>query len=55
MILERIRSCKDVDTSDLAAKTTLIALEAEVNKLGINKLVNLPTSLINFKKIFRFW
>ena len=55
MILNRIRSCKGVDTSDIAGKTTLIASEAKVNKLGINKLVNVPTSLINFKKMFRYW
>ena len=29
-----------IDTSDLAAKKDFIALKAEVNKLGIAKLVN---------------
>ena len=29
-----------VDISDLAAKKDLIALKAEVDKLGINKIVN---------------
>ena len=38
-----------VDTSDLAAKKDFIALEAEVNKLETNKLVNIPTSLNNSK------
>ena len=38
-----------VDTSDLAAKKYLSALKAEVDKLDINKLVNVPTNLINFK------
>ena len=38
-----------VDTSDLAAKKYFIALKAEVNKLDINKLVNVPTSLNNLK------
>ena len=33
-----------VDTSDLAAKKYFIALKAEVGKLDINKLVNVPTS-----------
>ena len=36
-----------VDTSDLAAKNDFIALKAEVDKLDINKLVNVPTSLNN--------
>ena len=38
-----------VDTFDLAAKKDLIALKAEVDKLDINKLVNVPTSLNNLK------
>ena len=38
-----------VDTSDLAAKKDFIALKAKVDKLGINKLVNVPTSLNNLK------
>ena len=38
-----------VDTSDLAAKKDFIALQAEVDKLDINKLVNVPTSLNNLK------
>ena len=33
-----------VNTSDLAAKKDFIALKAEVDKLDINKLVNVPTS-----------
>ena len=38
-----------VDTSDLAAKKDFIALKAEVDKLYINKLVNVSTSLNNLK------
>ena len=38
-----------VDTSDLAAKKDFSALKAEVHKLDINKLVNVPTSLNNLK------
>ena len=38
-----------VDTSDLAAKKYFIALKAEVDKLDINKLVNVPTSLNNLE------
>ena len=37
------------DTSDLAAKKDFIALKAEVDKLVINKLVNVPTSLKSLK------
>ena len=35
--------------SDLAAKKNFIALKAEVDKLDINKLINVPTSLNNLK------
>ena len=38
-----------VDTSDLAAKKDFIALKDEVDKLDINNLVNIPTSLNNLK------
>ena len=38
-----------VDTSDLAGKKNFIALKAEVGKLDINKLANVPTSLNDFK------
>ena len=38
-----------IDTSDLAAKKDFIALKAEVDKLDINKLTNVPTSLNNLK------
>ena len=38
-----------INTSDLAAKKDFIALKAEVDKLDINKLVNVPTSLNNLK------
>ena len=39
----------DVDTSNLAAKSDFSALKTEVDKLSINKLVNVPTSLNNLK------
>ena len=38
-----------VDTSDEADKKDVIALKTEVDKLNINKLVNVPTSLNNLK------
>ena len=36
-----------VDASDLDAKKDFIALKAEVDKLEINKVANVPTSLSN--------
>ena len=38
-----------VDTSDLAAKIYFIALKAEIDKLDINKMTNVPTSLNNLE------
>ena len=38
-----------VDTSDLAPKKDFIVLKAEVDKLDINKLVNVQTSLNDLK------
>ena len=38
-----------VDTFTLFVKKNFIALKDEINKLDINKLVNVPTTLINFK------
>ena len=46
---KEIEYATGVDTSDLAAKKDFIALEAEVDKLETNKLVNIPTSLNNSK------
>ena len=40
-----------IDTSNLAAKKYFIALKAEVDKLDINKLTNVPTSLNNLETI----
>ena len=38
-----------VDTSKLAAKSDLVSLKAEVDKLDIDKLKNVPTNLSNLK------
>ena len=38
-----------LDTSDLAVKKDFIVLKAEFDKLDINRLVNVPTSLNNLK------
>ena len=39
----------DADIFDVAAKKDFIALKAEVDKLYIKKLVNVPTTQNNFK------
>ena len=45
-----------VDTSALAAKKDFISLKVEVDKLDIDYLANLPTSLNNLKsRCFRCW
>ena len=49
MLLKKMKSCYRHCTSDLAAKKDFIALKAEVDKLNINKLANVPTSLNNLK------
>ena len=48
MLLE-LDHATGVDASNLPAKKDFIALEAKVDKLDINKLVNVTTSLINLK------
>ena len=39
----------ETDTSDLTAKKDVIALKAEVDKLYVNRLVNVTTNLNNLK------
>ena len=46
---KELEHAKGVDTSDLAAKKYFIILKAEFEKLGIAKLVTVPTSLNNLK------
>ena len=46
---EELDHATRVDTSDLAAKKNFIALKTEVDKLDINKLVNVSTSVNNLK------
>ena len=38
-----------VDTSDLAAKKDFIAFKTENDKLDVNKLISIPTSLNSLK------
>ena len=39
----------EIDTSKLAAKSDLVSLKTEVDKLGSNKLKSVPTNLSNLK------
>ena len=48
-IEKELNDATGVDISNLAAKRNFIALKAQVNKLDINKLVNVATSLDNLK------
>ena len=42
-----------IGTSDLAAQKFFIALNSEVDTLGITRLTNMPTSLNNLKNKIR--
>ena len=42
-----------IGTSDLAAQKNFIALNSEVDTLGITRLKNIPTSLNNLKNKIR--
>ena len=46
---KRVITSTGTGTSDLAVKENFIPLKSEVDKLKINKLINVPTSLINLK------
>ena len=46
---KELKHARGVNTSDLIAKKDTIALKAEVDKLEINKFVNVTTSLNNLK------
>ena len=49
LLKKELDHASGVDTSDLAAKKDFIALKAGVDKLDINKHVNVSTSLNNSK------
>ena len=49
MLLKELNDATGSDTSNLAPERDFIALNAEVDKLDINKLVNVPTGLNNIK------
>ena len=44
-----LKNATAVDTSKLAAKSDLVSLKAEVDKLDIDKFKNVPTNLSNLK------
>ena len=44
-----LKNATSIDTSKLAAKSDLVSLKAEVDKLDIDKLKNVPTNLSNLK------
>ena len=46
---KRVITSTGTGTSDLAVKENFIPLKSEVDKLKINKLINVPTSLNNLK------
>ena len=52
-IKDKLNDAADVDTSNLAAKSNFVVLKSEVEKLDINKFVNVPTGLNNFKTTSR--
>ena len=49
MLLKKLEHAIGIDTSAVAAKRNFIALKAEVDKLDIIKLTNVPTSFTNLK------
>ena len=56
-IKKELHHATGVDNFDLPAKKSFVALKAEVDKLDVNELVNVPTSLNNLKtkKYWFFW
>ena len=46
---EELDYATGVDTSDLGAERDFITLTAEVDKLDVTKLINVPTSLNNLE------
>ena len=44
-----LKNATGIDTSKLAAKSDLVSLKAEVDKLDIDKLKSAPTNLTNLK------
>ena len=49
MLLKKVEHATGIETPDLASKQDFIDLKTEVDKLDINKLTNVSTSLYNIK------
>ena len=49
MLLKKLKDATGVDISNLAATSGFVALKAEVDKLDINRLVNVSTTFNNLK------
>ena len=49
MPLKKLEHATDIDIYNLATKKDFIALKGKVDKLDINKVTNVPTSLIILK------
>ena len=49
LLKKELSNAIGVDTFNLAVKSNFIALKAEVDKVGINKLINVSTGLSNLK------
>ena len=48
------KNVRGIDTSKLLAKSDLVSLKAEVDKLDMDKLVAIPLDLIKLSKIWCF-
>ena len=44
-----LKNTTEVDTSEFVKRTGLASLKSDVNKLGIDKLKNVPSNLSNLK------
>ena len=54
-IRNKVKLELDLLKSNYATKKDFTALKAKVGKLDINKFVNVPVSLHNLSRWFRYW
>ena len=52
---KELNYAKGVNTSNLVAKRDLATLKTEIDKLDIDKLVDVPTGSNNFKTKIGYW
>ena len=50
-----LKNTTGIDTSDFAKRTDLAHLNSDMDKLGIDKLKNISSNLINLKNKVRYW